>query len=180
MDGALPSNVFQGLVSGLAHPVIGLDHFVFVLALGAACYWFGRRVLGIAAFLLAALVGTMLHVQQVTLPYAELAVAATLVCLGVAVLRSAPALKTIAGPLFFAAAGVVHGYAYGESIVGAEPAPLAAYLVGFTLIQFAVGLGGFALARYAERMQRSAAMLRAIGGTASIAGVAFALLALTG
>lgn len=180
MDGALPSNVFEGLVSGLAHPVIGLDHFVFVLALGAVCFYFGRRVLNIGVFLLAALAGTILHIYQVTLPYAELWVAATLVCLGVAVLLAAPALKSIAAPLFFAAAGIVHGYAYGESIVGAEQAPLLAYLVGFTLIQFVVGLAGYAAARYAERMQRSAAMLRAVGTTASVAGVAFMLLALAG
>src|SRR5690606_36318240 len=110
--------------------------------------------------------------------YAELWVAATLVCLGLAVLRAVPALKSIAAPLFFGAAGVVHGYAYGESVVGAQPAPLLAYLVGFTLVQFVVGLGGFALARYAARMQRSAAMLRTVGATASVAGVPFMLLAL--
>src|SRR5690606_22587680 len=64
MGGALPGNVFEGLVSGLAHPVIGLDHFLFVLTLGIVCFHFGRRVLGIGAFLVAALAGTILHVYQ--------------------------------------------------------------------------------------------------------------------
>ncbi len=33
MDGETPATLTQGLVSGLAHPVIGLDHLAFVLAL---------------------------------------------------------------------------------------------------------------------------------------------------
>lgn len=178
MGGTLPGTVFEGLLSGLAHPVIGLDHLVFVLAMGAACYYFGRRVIGIGAFLIAALVGTMLHVQQATLPYAELCVAASLLVLGVAVLWAAPALRGIAVPIFFAAAGVVHGYAYGESIVGAEQGPLLAYLVGFTAVQSVIALTAYALARHADRIHRSAAALRTVGGVASVAGVAFLLMSL--
>ena len=33
-------------------------------------------------------------------------------------------------------AGIFHGYAYAESIFGAEPTPLYAYLAGFAIIQF--------------------------------------------
>jgi urease accessory protein len=45
--------------------------------------------------------------------------------------------------VIFAIAGVFHGWAYGESIVGAEPTPLIAYLVGFAATQyvFAIGVG---------------------------------------
>jgi urease accessory protein len=41
----------------------------------------------------------------------------------------------------FAVAGLFHGYAFGESIVGAERAPLQAYLVGLVLIQSTLTLG---------------------------------------
>jgi hypothetical protein len=34
MGGATPSNLWEGLLSGLAHPVIGLDHLAFVIAAG--------------------------------------------------------------------------------------------------------------------------------------------------
>lgn len=34
--------------------------------------------------------------------------------------------------------GIFHGYAYGESIVGAEMSPLVPYLAGFTIIQLVV------------------------------------------
>ncbi|HEY8555294.1 MAG TPA: HupE/UreJ family protein, partial [Burkholderiales bacterium] len=70
MGGALPATAFEGFVSGLAHPVIGLDHFLFVVALGVACHLLGQRIPSIAAFLVAALAGTLFHVQPATLPHA--------------------------------------------------------------------------------------------------------------
>jgi urease accessory protein len=178
MGKAVPSTALEGLLSGLAHPVIGLDHFLFVLALGAVVYFFGQRVRNIGVFLAAALIGTVLHVQQATLPGAELWVGASLLVLGLALLAAAPALKGWAATAFFACAGIVHGYAYGESIVGAEQAPLLAYLVGFTAIQFAVALAGFAAAGYADRSRRSGLALNTMGAAASVAGVAFMLLAI--
>ena len=179
MDNALPSTAWQGLLSGLGHPVIGLDHFVFVVAMGAAGYFFGRHVTSIAAFLVAALAGTIAHVQLATVPHVELWVAASLVALGVVMLRAAPLLRSAAAPAFFTLAGLFHGYAYGESIVGAEPAPLGAYLVGFTLAQAAIALGGFVLARHADRTRRSQLALRTLGTAASVTGIAFLMLAIT-
>jgi urease accessory protein len=44
-----------------------------------------------------------------------------------------------------AIAGLFHGYAYGEAIVGAQMTPLVAYLLGFTLIQYVVALVAQAL-----------------------------------
>ena len=34
LGGRLPANLLEGLMSGLAHPIIGIDHFVFVMAAG--------------------------------------------------------------------------------------------------------------------------------------------------
>src|SRR5688572_26442437 len=78
MDNATPSSLYEGLVSGLAHPVIGLDHLVFVLALGAACYCVRAGAATVAAFLVATLAGTAAHLQQASVPFAEGWVAATL------------------------------------------------------------------------------------------------------
>lgn len=180
MDYGLPATAAQGLLSGLGHPIIGLDHFLFVLALGAVCYFLGRGVISIAAFLVMAAAGTLVHVQEVTLPYAEIWVAATLLVLGVALLKAPPVLKSLAGPILFALAGFVHGYAYGESIVGAERTPLIAYLVGFTVIQLVIALAGFAAARHADRKRHAQHALTAVGGVASAAGVVFLVAAMMG
>jgi urease accessory protein len=41
----------------------------------------------------------------------------------------------------FGIAGFFHGYAYGESIYGAETTPVAAYLVGLVAVQTALVVG---------------------------------------
>ncbi|MGB3613600.1 MAG: HupE/UreJ family protein, partial [Elainellaceae cyanobacterium] len=46
-----------------------------------------------------------------------------------------------------AIAGIYHGYAYGEAIVGAEMGPLVAYLLGFASIQMAIAAAAFWVAR---------------------------------
>jgi urease accessory protein len=69
------------------------------------------------------------------------------------------------------AAGVFHGYAYGESIVGAEPTPLFAYLVGFSLVQLAIAFAAQALVRAATRSDTQVRVGRLLGATAATCGV---------
>lgn len=177
MGNATPGTLFEGFVSGLAHPVIGIDHLLFVIVAGAACYWFGRRAATIAAFVGGTAAGTLIHVYQATLPYADAWVALTLLVLGILVAMRANLLKSSAAVVLFALSGAIHGYAYGESIVGAEPTPLAAYLAGFTLVQLAIAGGAYAAVRYIDRGSHSAALTRTAGGVLSLAGVAFLALA---
>jgi urease accessory protein len=180
MGGATPANLYQGLMSGLAHPVIGLDHLLFVLAVGVACYLYRRGVGTAAIFLAGTFAGTAAHVLSATIPYPDAWVAATLVIAGVLLLRASPLLGSAAGTGFFALAGIAHGYAYGESIAGAEPTPLFAYLLGFTLIQLAIVFCGYAAARVLDAKRPGRRSIRAFGGALSIAGsvfLAFALVA---
>ena len=74
----------------------------------------------------------------------------------------------------FAVVGLIHGYALGESIYGAEPTPLYAYLLGLAVIQSAIALAAMQVTRVVS--QRSAAMspLRLVG--AGIAGIGLAIL----
>ena len=46
----------------------------------------------------------------------------------------------VAGALA-AGAGLFHGWAYGATIVGAEPTPIFAYLAGFGMVQMAIAIG---------------------------------------
>ena len=178
MDGKAPVTFLQGLLSGIAHPVIGLDHLAFVLA---AAWVLSRvatlpRVTLAASFVAAAVAGTVLHLALVDVPRSELLVALTVVLAGVAVAwrRATPAaLLWIALPV----AGVLHGYAYGESIVGAEPTPLAAYLLGFGLVQLGVMLGAASLLSRREPSRVNRAALPA-GALVVLVGVYFAALQL--
>ena len=173
MDNALPRNFFEGFVSGLAHPVIGLDHFLFVAAMGAAGYFFGRGVGTVLTFVAAAVGGTVIHLSQATLAFPDAWVAATLILLGVLLFAGGGLLKWKGALAVFALAGLAHGYAYGEAIVGAEATPLYAYLAGFTLVQVAIAIVGFALARHAEKRKPAFRTASAVGAALSVAGVGF-------
>lgn len=134
-----PSTALEGLLSGLGHPVIGMDHLVFMMALGLLGAISYRGWLIPAAFVTTTLVGTGLHLAEVHLPGLEIWIAASVVVAGALLAQSTwrgLALSTGLGAI----AGIFHGYAYGEAIVGAEPTPLVAYLAGFGLIQLAIAL----------------------------------------
>lgn len=180
MGGATPSTFMEGLLSGFGHPIIGVDHLLFIVAVGVACYCFGQRIATLAVFVAGAFGGTLLHLQAPNLPHADAWVAASLILLGVMFIRRSALLNSKAAMVLFGLSGLAHGYAYGESIVGAESTPLLAYLAGFTLIQLAIALCGYAAARYAASHRATPGFLKAAGGTLSVAGVAFLVLAFGG
>jgi urease accessory protein len=173
MGGATPATLLEGLLSGIGHPIIGFDHLLFFLAVGVAGYFFGRRIATITAFLAAALAGTLLHLRATNMPYADAWVALSLIVLGLLFLRRSDFLKSQAAVALFALSGIAHGYAYGEAIVGAEATPLLAYLTGFTLVQFALALCGYAAARYAASAKPAFAFLKASGGALAATGAGF-------
>lgn len=137
MDGEMPQTFVQGLLSGLGHPVIGFDHLAFIIAVGLAAGLVGRSLVLPAAFVLATIAGVLVHMAAFDLPLAELVIALSVVIAG-GLIVSETELPAGAWAVLFAIAGLFHGYAYGESIIGAEPAPLYAYFIGFAVIQFAI------------------------------------------
>jgi urease accessory protein len=155
-DGEMPSTFLDGLLSGLAHPVIGLDHLAFVVAIGILSLRFTRGWLIPLFFLVAALGGTVLHLQSVDLPGPEILVSASVLLFGVLLILP-PHVPFSLITALAALAGIAHGYAYGESIVGAEAAPLGAYLLGFTAIQAGMALlSRFLASRLSAGLQTSA------------------------
>lgn len=155
MDGSTPTNFVQGMLSGLAHPVIGVDHFAFVLMVGllAAALTGLSKYIVPGAFVAATVAGTGIHLAAANLPAAELVIAFSVISAGALVLlrKQLPALMLGAGLAVF---GLYHGYAYGESVVGAEATPLVAYLVGFSIIQYVLVIGiAFGMEKMAKRSE---------------------------
>ena len=88
----------------------------------------------------------------------------------------------IALVLLIAVAGIFHGYAYGESIVGAEMTSVVAYLAGFAIIQLVIAfialrVGKFTFKQVTERPSLS---LRFAGFTIFGAGAVFLASAIFG
>ncbi len=182
MGGQLPSTGWQGLLSGLGHPIIGFDHLAFVVGVGLMSHLAGRPFLLPFLFVLGTVFGCFIHIQGWNLPWSEPAIALT-VAAAAAIVGLRPRVSIGVLALLFGAAGLFHGYAYGESIVGAEPAPLAAYVVGFGVIQYCIAVGsGAAVRRIVGRDYVSEPMAMRIAGLgiAIVAAFAFATAALVG
>jgi urease accessory protein len=142
MGGRTPSNVFEGFMSGVAHPLIGPDHFAFVVAVGLLAATRKQGVIIPIAFVLAAMFGTGMHLANLNVPGIELLVSGSIVLFGILLaLKNSLNTGTVAG--LSALAGLFHGYAYGEAIFGAQMTPLVSYLAGFTVIQLGVSLTTF-------------------------------------
>jgi urease accessory protein len=175
MGGVLPGTAWQGLLSGLGHPIIGIDHFAFIVGVGLMSTLAGRMLLLPLLFIVGTVLGCFVHVAAVTVPWVEPAIALTIaVAAGAIGLRARPPVGLLAA--LFVVAGALHGYAYGESIVGAETSPLAAYIVGFGVIQYVIAVGsGAALRVIVERryLGETKALRLAGGGLALLAILAF-------
>ncbi len=146
-DGKVPTTFFQGMLSGLAHPVIGLDHLLFVLLAGMMAYTLLRKPHTIPLFLGFSLLGCLSHVARMDLPHSELGLTLTLL-VGMGFLWTMHRSLSLLLP-FFCLAGFFHGYAYGESIVGSGMPSLSAYLIGFTAIQ---ALIAYSFGSYTQRL----------------------------
>jgi urease accessory protein len=146
MGGKIPTTFAEGFLSGLGHPVIGPDHLAFLLAIGVAVGVGGLNLVLPLLFVVASAIGVTLHVNGVNLPGAEIVVAVSVLFAGFLIARGR-ALPVSLWAILFAAAGLFHGYAFGESIFGAERSPLHAYLLGLIIVQSALTVGTALFAR---------------------------------
>lgn len=173
----------QGLLSGLAHPVLGFDHLFFVLAVGVAAVLAGRRLGGPLVYVGAMLAGCGLALTGVALPLAEAVIAASLLVLGGLILSGRRLAPGLVLPVF-AGFGLFHGAAFAEGIIGVEgAAPVAVqigYLLGLGVVQYALALGAgtLAVAARAERVRLAGAMVAGVGLFLSLEALEVPLVAL--
>ncbi len=98
------------------------------------------------------MIGTGVHLQEIDLPFPEVIIAiSVLIFGGLLVVKNNSLItsdfSTVAWGTLALIAGIFHGYAYGEAIVGSEMTPLVAYLAGFALIQLMVSGAAFGVSK---------------------------------
>jgi len=171
--GSAPKNILEGILSGAGHPVIGLDHLAFVIAAGllAAIVVGGWRVP--TAFIMATLIGTGLHLAEFDLPLVEVVISISVLLFG-AIAVMPGRLNPLVVILLTALAGVFHGYAYGEAVVGAEPTPLAAYLIGFAGVQGAITIITYLLSKRAIGQNQATGLISVRHAGFAVLGVGIA------
>lgn len=184
LDGRLPANLFEGILSGFGHPILGFDHLAFVVASGLIAVGIRGGIVIPMVFVLATGIGAGIHLASIDLPLPEVMIAASVVLLGILLfIRNIQAKNTNYIPLvtsFAALAGIFHGHAYGEGIFGAEATPLIAYLIGFTFIQLAIALGSYLLSNNVIKFISANYFFRLAGGLTVGIGLSFLASAIAG
>ena len=131
------SNYWEGFFWGLADPVIGLDRLAGIVAIGLLSSVFVRAAVIAGCFVLAAVLGIVIHLFQLNLLGTEIAIAISTIVFGTMLMMpNQPNFMVLA--LVGVSAGLFQGYADAESIIGAGMMSLVAYILGITLTLFAV------------------------------------------
>lgn len=166
--------VVHGLLDGVLHPIIGLDHLLVMLAVGLWAAMRGGRALWLLpmAFLTAMGAGAALSLLGFTLTAAESWVALSVPAAGVLVWRNTRVSSAWAVALV-AVFALVHGYVHAAELT--DGADALAYSAGFLLTTALLhGLGVAVGLLAAARLKMIAAgfgLLCAVVGVDLLAGV---------
>jgi urease accessory protein len=157
----------SGLISGLLHPMLGLDHLLAIAAIG---FWSVRQSNTMKnatpLFVVGGMIlGAALAWGGMSLPGVETGISLSVILAGI-LIAAMLKLPTAVGGSLVAAFMVFHGFAHGaEMPVGAT---LAAYLVGFSIATLMLTFVGRGLG--AVMMNVDGRFGRVLGGLVAATG----------
>lgn len=167
-----------GLLNGLLHPVFGPDHLIAMISVGVVSVQLGGANIWRLplAFVAAMAAGAALGMAQVSLPYAELGIAASVLVLGVGILvvhRDMSPWPIVGLVLLF---GACHGHAHGLEIP--KSVSPALYTLGFVIGTAVLHIVGVVIGEVAALQPWLWRGLRLGGGAVSASGAVFVAQAL--
>ena len=160
-----------GFLTGLAHPISGLDHVLAMVAVGMWGAQLGSPAIWMLplAFPMVMALGGMLGLMGVPLPGIEYGIAASAILLGAAVMfEMQPALAVAAALVAFFA--IFHGYAHGTELPPGQSAML--YSMGFVIATGCLHAAGIGLGE-ARRLTWGRGLVRVAGAIVAVGGVFF-------
>lgn len=162
----------SGLAAGFAHPIGGLDHVLAMIAVGILAAQQGGKSLWLVplAFVGTMVIGGVLGISGVAVPFVEIGIVGSIVVLG-AVIALGRQLPVAGAMAMVAALAIFHGHAHGtEMPASTSGAEYAAGFVFATALLHAFGIGlSVAVEKIAEKAAPVA--VRAGGGAIAAAGV---------
>jgi urease accessory protein len=160
-----------GFLSGMSHPVSGLDHVVAMIAVGLWGAQLGMPAIWIlpVAFPMLMAAGGMLGLVGLPLPGVEIGIALSAVVLGALVLGRVrlPLAFAVVIVGFFA---IFHGHAHGTELPAGQNALL--YSLGFVIATGLLHAVGIAIG-LVQRWDLGGLALRGAGGLVLSAGLYF-------
>jgi urease accessory protein len=160
-----------GFLSGMSHPVSGLDHVVAMIAVGLWGAQLGMPAIWVlpVAFPMMMAAGGMLGLVGMPLPGVEIGIALSAVVLGALVLGRVrlPLAAAVVIVGFFA---VFHGHAHGTELPAGQNALL--YSLGFVIATGLLHAVGITIGLI-QRWELGGQVLRGSGGLVLVAGLFF-------
>ncbi|CEJ13366.1 HupE / UreJ protein [bacterium YEK0313] len=163
----------SAFAAGLVHPLTGLDHMLAMVAVGLWAGMRGGPALWVwpATFVGVMVIGGVLGMAGIGLPFVEQGILASVLLLGLAVaLAARPSLG--AGAALIGLAALFHGHAHGVEVP--TNASGIGYALGFAVATAALHAVGVGVTVLAARLATPVAV-RAAGGLTAIAGLVLAV-----
>jgi len=142
----MPTTLLEGFLSGITHPAVGFDHLTFMVAIGIAAALAPASLVIIACFIAACLPGTVVHAANFDFAYSEQLVASSVILAGLLLLLGYGSNRSI-WLAFALLSGLVHGYAFGETILGANLDVTAAYMIELFGVVVAITVAVMAISK---------------------------------
>ena len=160
-----------GFVSGVLHPLFGLDHLVAMVAVGLWGAFLGRPAIWLlpVVFPTVMALGGALGIAGVPMPGVEIGIALSGVLLGLVVALAWRAPLVLAAVIVGAFA-IFHGHAHGTELP--EAVNPFAYAAGFVLCTGALHLAGIAFGEL-TRLPWGAWIVRGAGAVVALVGATF-------
>jgi urease accessory protein len=166
-----PGGEAAGLLSGLRHPVSGLDHILAMVAVGLWGAQLGAPAVWLlpVTFPMVMACGGMLGLMGMALPGVEIGIALSALALGVVVgLEARPPLWAAAVLVGFFA--IFHGHAHGTELPAGTDAVL--YSLGFVVATGGLHAAGIGVG-LVHRWRAGRVGLRLAGAVVALAGLGF-------
>jgi urease accessory protein len=177
LEAHVQSGQAAGFLTGLKHPISGLDHVLAMIAVGLWGAQLGAPAIWLlpVTFPMVMAFGGFLGLVGVPLPATEIGIALSAILLGAAVAKeSRPPLRMAAFLVAFFA--IFHGYAHGTELPKGQSG--LTYSIGFVMATGCLhGLG--IVIGLIHRWPAGKFALRAAGAVVAMAGVAFLWRAVT-
>ena len=167
-----------GLISGLLHPVTGLDHVLAMIAVGIWGAQLGAPAIWVlpVTFPMVMALGGMAGLLGLSLPGVEVGIGLSALLLGAMVaMERRPDLRAAAVLVGFFA--VFHGYAHGAELPEGQSGLL--YSIGFVVSTGLLHGAGIGIGEV-RRLPWGGTALRGVGGLIALAGIRFTWSALVG
>lgn len=160
-----------GLLSGIRHPISGLDHVLAMIAVGLWGAQLGAPAVWLlpVTFPMVMAFGGLLGLMGINLPGIEIGIAVSAIALGLAVFREARLKLWLAAAMvgFFA---IFHGYAHGTELPPGGNGLL--YSIGFVVTTGMLHAAGITIG-VIHRWSAGRVVLRGAGACVAMAGFFF-------